>query len=526
MTRSLHKKVGIASLIMMASVFSSRLIALLREMTVAFIGGAKTPVDAYQAAFVFPEILNHIAASGFLSVTFIPIFAGYLARNLEDDGWRIFNIILNTFGLLLVVLVALGMIFTPELIHITAPGRWEDPEFRNLAIRMTRIIIPAQLFFFAGGLFMAVQFARERFLIPALAPLIYNLGIIAGGRLLGPVIGMEGFSWGVLAGAFLGNFLLQAWGAARVGMRYRFDISLHHPDLIRYVRLTLPLMVGLTMMFSIEIFIRFFGSYLPEGNISALNYGRTILTIPVGLFGQAVGMASFPFMAKLAVENRIPEMNRLMSTALRYLSMVIPFSILLIVVRYEIVRILFERGQFDASATALTVPILAFLLPGAFALSSYTVVVRGYYAMQNTLFPAVFGSIAVLCSLPAYWYGMQRLGGRGVALAVSISIILQVVLLYILWNRRTGNIERGMVYRLYLKVILISTAVGIAAEWFRRSITGPGSTGSWQALWICCIVGAGYCLLFFGIGYLLNIVEIKALLQRVSRSLHMVSRPQ
>ncbi len=524
MTHSLHKKVGIASAIMMASVFSSRLIALFREMTVAFIGGAKTPVDAYQAAFVFPEILNHLAASGFLSVTFIPIFAGYLAKNLEEDGWRIFNMILNTFGILLLVLVVLGMIFTPDLIHLTAPGRWEDLEFRNLAIRMTRIIIPAQLFFFVGGLFMAVQFAKEKFLIPALAPLIYNLGIIAGGRFLGPYIGMEGFSWGVLAGAFLGNFLLQAWAAGRVGMRYRFTLNLRHPDLIQYIRLTLPLMVGLTMMFSMEIFIRFFGSYLPEGNISALNYSRTILTIPVGLFGQAVGMASFPFMAKLVVENRLPEMNRLMNTALRYLALVIPFSILLIVVRHELVQILFERGRFDAEATALTAPILAFLLPGAFALSSYTVVVRGYYAMQNTLFPAVFGSVAVLCSLPVYWYGMQRLGGRGVALAVALSVILQVALLYKIWNRKTDNSESSGVYHLYLKIILVSLPLGIIAEWFRRSFWGgSGPAGNLQAFWICIVLGGGYCLLFFVIGYLLKIDEIKTFLQRITRMKHKTS---
>jgi len=513
----MHKKVGIASLIMMASVFSSRLIALFREMSVAYIGGAETPVDAYQSAFVFPEILNHIAASGFLSVTFIPIFAHYLAQNSENNGWRIFNIILNTFGTLLLFLVVIGMVFTPELIHIAAPGI-DDPEFRNLAIRMTRIILPAQLFFFSGGLFMAVQFAKEKFLIPALAPLIYNLGIIAGGLILGPFIGMEGFCWGVLAGAFFGNFLLQAWGARRTGMTYRFVLDLHNPDLIRYIRLTLPLMVGLTMMFSMEIFIRIFGSFLPEGNISALNYSRTILNIPVGLFGQAVGMASFPFLAQMAAKNQITDMNRLMNRALRYLALVIPFSIMLIVFRYELVQLLFERGRFDADATTLTAPILAFLLPGAFALSSYTVVVRGYYAMQNTLFPAIFGTIAVLCSLPVYWYSMQWLEARGVALAVSISIVFQVVLLYMLWNRRTGNKESRSVYLLYLKIILICVPLGIAAEWFRRRIfDGADNIGNLETLWICFALGIGYCMLFFCVGYVLKVEEIKSFLERMIR---------
>ena len=145
----------------------------------------------------------------------------------------------------------------------------------------------------------------------------------------------------LMAGAFMGHFLVQMWGARRIGMTYRPVMDLRNSDLLQYLRLTLPLMAGLTMMFSMEIFIKYFGIYLPEGNVSALEYSRTIILIPVGLFGQAVGMASFPFMARLAVENRIPEMNRLMNTALRYLALVIPFSIMLIVVRHELVQLIY-----------------------------------------------------------------------------------------------------------------------------------------------------------------------------------------
>ena len=517
MVHSLHKKVGIASLIMMASVLTSRLIGIFREMVIAYFGGAGTSVDAYQVAFVIPEILNHIAASGFLSVTFIPIFAGYLARDRESDGWQVFCVILNGFGVILAALVVAGMIFTPELIDVVAGGR-QDPAFRQLAVRMTRIIIPAQLFFFAGGLFMAVQFAKERFLVPALSPLIYNLGIIAGGLALGPSMGMEGFCWGVLGGAFVGNFALQGWAAHRAGMSYRLHFDMHHPDLRKYVRLTLPLMVGLTMMFSMEIFIRYFGAYLPPGNIAGLNYSRTILLIPVGLFGQAVGMASFPFMARLAAENRLPEMNRLMNTALRYLALVIPISVMLMVVRHELVQLLFQRGRFDAAASALTAGILVYLLPGAFALSAYTVVVRGYHAMQNTLFPAVFGTLAVIASLPVYWYGMQWLGARGVALAVSVSVIFQVMLLYALWNRRTDNAESMGVFVLYAKILLVSAALGVMAEWGRRwAFAGPGGTGPLRALWVCVSVGGTYTLLLIGLGRMLNIVEIAGFLQRLTR---------
>ena len=254
---SLNKKVGIASVIMMSSVLASRLVGILRESVIAGIGGASSEVDAYQVAFVVPEILNHIVASGFLSVTFIPIFTAYLVRHQEKEGWRIFSVIFTCFGCLLVILCLLCFILAPQLIDLAAHGR-TDPEFKRLAVRMTRIIIPAQFFFFSGGMFMAVQFAKEKFSVPAVAPVVYNLGIISGGTLLGPWLGMEGFSWGVLAGAFVGSFAVQLWAAKNVGLHFRITFDFHHPDLKKYVLLTLPLMVGLTMMFSMEIFMRFF----------------------------------------------------------------------------------------------------------------------------------------------------------------------------------------------------------------------------------------------------------------------------
>ncbi|MBN2242605.1 MAG: murein biosynthesis integral membrane protein MurJ [Acidobacteria bacterium] len=514
MAHSLGKKIGIASAIMMGAIFLSRLFGLFREMAVAYVGGADVSVDAYKLAFIIPDIFNHITASGFLSVTFIPIFSGYLTRNREEDGWRIFNIILNSSGILLLLLVAFGMVFTPEFIDIAAKGR-DEPEFRSQVVRMTRIILPAQMFHLAGGLLMAVQYAKERFLIPALSPLVYNLGTVLGGLILGRFIGMEGFCWGVLAGSFGGPFLLQAWGAGRIGMRYRFRFGLRHPDFTRYLRLTLPLMLGLTMMFSMEIFLKYFGAYLSEGTVAALDYGKIILLIPAGLFGQAVGIASFPFMARMAVENRLEEMNRLMNTALRYLAFVIPLSVIMMVVRRELVQLLFERGRFDSGATAMTAGILVFLLPCAFALSSYTVVVRGYYALQNTLFPAAFGTIAVLCSLPVYWYAMRWMDAEGLALAVSFSVIVQAALLYMLWNRRSGNRESRGVFLLYVKILCISLPLGILAEWFRRlAFTGPGGTGHFKAFWICCAVSGGYCLLLACFGHLMKIEEIKTLIRK------------
>jgi putative peptidoglycan lipid II flippase len=513
---SVYKKVGAASLIMMASVLLSRVIGLVREMTIAWAAGAGGSVDAYQVAFVIPEILNHVVASGFLSITFIPIFTRYLAENRESEGWEVFSLIMTGFGGLLILLIILSSVFAPGLVDLIAPGL-TDPHLKADAVRMTRIILPAQFFFFAGGLLMAVQYARERFAIPALAPLIYNIGIIAGGLFLSRHIGMEGFSWGVLAGAFAGLFVLQLWGALKVGMKFSLRVNLGHPDLKKYVLLSLPLMIGLTMNFSTEFFFKFFGSYLTEGSIAALNYGMRVMWMLVGFFGQAVGVAAFPFMARLAAEGKTDEMNRVLNMALRYLSVVIPFSVLFVILRHEIVLILFQRGRFDAQATALTAHILGYLLAGTVAFAAQTVVVRGYYAMQNTLFPAIYGTLAVALSIPFYAYGMKIMGPAGVALAVSVSAMFQVILLYLLWNRRSGNAESREVYKTFLKMSLLSGIIGLILEGIKTCLLSYiDASGFLGSVITAAIIGAVFTALLIPGGHLLGIAELADTIQKIA----------
>jgi putative peptidoglycan lipid II flippase len=513
------KKVGFASFIMMASVFASRIIGVFREMAIAGFGGINAGVDAYQIAFIIPEILNHIVASGFLSITFIPIFAHYLSLNQENEGYKVFSIIMNGFGLLLVGFILVTMIWTPEFVHIFVPGI-QDPGTFALAVKMTRIIIPAQFFFFTGGLLMAVQFAKEKFFIPALAPLIYNLSIILGGLILGPFMGMEGFAWGVLIGAFIGNFGLQLIGAKKLGLKYYPVINFIHPDLIKYIKLTLPLMIGLTMTFSTEILLKFFGSYLDEGSIAAMNYALRVTFILVGLFGQAIGVASYPFMTKLAQKGEFIELNHLLNKTLKFIFLVMPFSVLFIVLSHEIVTIIFQRGQFDAQATTLTAGILQFFMVGAFAFSAQNIVSRGYYTTQNTLFPAIFTSICVMATLPLIYLFMKAMGPKGVALGLSLSVIIQAFTLFECWNRKSLNSEKKEVYLFFLKMLPISLITGcilfITAAAARNLIDHSTFAGS---LTIVCLIGIEFLFLFFLTGFIFKIQEIHILFETIYKRL-------
>ncbi|UCF93383.1 MAG: murein biosynthesis integral membrane protein MurJ, partial [Desulfobacterales bacterium] len=284
----------------------------------------------------------------------------------------------------------------------------------------------------------------------------------------------------------------------------------------KYVLLTLPFMVGLTMTFSREFFFRFFGSYLPPGGIAGINYGLRIMLIPVALFGQAVGTAAFPFMARLVSENKLEEMNRLLNDTLRYLSLVIPFSVLLMVIRHEVVLILYQRGQFDAAATSLTADILIYLLLGTFALAAYTIVPRAYYAVQDTFFPAVYGTGAVLLSIPAYLFGLRFFGAKGVALAVSLSSIFQVWVLYSLWNRRSHNTGSRGVYGFYVKIIFFSILVGVFLAWFKAEfLSSIDATRFSGALVTTVFIGMLFAAILLLAGYGLKIKEITGLVNRL-----------
>jgi putative peptidoglycan lipid II flippase len=415
----------------------------------------------------------------------------------------------------MVLFIVISEIFAPELVALIARGR-PDPQFRENITVMTRIILPAQFFFFAGGMFMAVQMAKERFFIPALAPLIYNIGIISGGILLRDRLGMQGFSWGVLCGAFAGNFGLQWWGARNAGMHFSVRFNLSHPELKKYIKLTLPLMVGLTMFFSMEIFTKFFGAYLPPGSIADLEYGLRTMLLLVALFGQAVGVASYPFMARLLVENKLQEMNRLLNNTLKYLALVIPFSVLMMVLRHEVILILLQRGNFDAAATGHAAEVLFFYLIGAFAIAANMIVPRAYYAMQDTLFPAIYGTVAVILSIPLYALGLKMMGAGGVALAVSLSAILQVSVLYVLWNKRSHNAGGRDVYWFYLKIMALSAVIGFGLIWFRQAllerIDVQTFTGSLLTIFITGVLFI-FVLLIAAFG--LRIKEIKDLMIKI-----------
>ncbi|MGH8873721.1 MAG: lipid II flippase MurJ, partial [Acidimicrobiia bacterium] len=320
-------RMGRAALVVSAGVLVSRLLGLVRDVVLAGLVGNTSAGDVYEAAFLLPDYLFYLMAGGYLSITFIPILSGYLAVGDRRGGWEALTAVARPVGTVMVVLTVAAMVAARPLVEAAFRGlpdlagaggaRLSASQLDEVA-SLTRIVLPAQVFFVLGSLFMAVQYAHHRFLIPTLAPVVYNLGIIAGGLLGVGGRPAAGFVWGALAGAFVGNFALQVVGARRCGWRWERGVPLGHPALGQYLAMAVPLMAGQSVVVLDEQLTRVFGQLGEEGAIFALGRARRLNMLPVGMIAQAAGVAAYPFLARLAAEGRPAELSETVARAVRY----------------------------------------------------------------------------------------------------------------------------------------------------------------------------------------------------------------
>jgi putative peptidoglycan lipid II flippase len=408
-----------AAIIVTASVLISRVLGFFREWALAHQVGSNALTDAYYAAFTIPDILNYLLAGGALSVTFVPVFLEYFMSHREEDAWRIFSTVLTTMTIVLVALLVVAEIYAPVLTTWLAPGF--PPERQALVTRLTRIMLPAQAFFFVGGIMTAVQYAQNRFVIPSLAPLIYNGGIILFGVLFSSRVGVEAFSWGVLAGSLVGNCLLQIYGARRASAKFRLHLDWSHPGFKRFLHLTWPIMIGFSVIFVDDWAMRWFGSYLVAASISWLGYGKQLMRIVVGVFGQAAGVAAFPQLARHAAQQKWKEMHDSLEHALRHVILtVVPASILLGLLSKPVVYVLFSRTKMGLGDIEQTATVMLIFLLGAFAWAMQGIIGRGFYALGDTL----------------YWLGAHRYQHHGLAAASTVAVLVYTFGLWVVLYRR------------------------------------------------------------------------------------------
>ncbi|MGC1105289.1 MAG: murein biosynthesis integral membrane protein MurJ [Candidatus Acidiferrales bacterium] len=515
MAHSINRKIVQSTGIVMASILLSRFLGFLRDWTVAHQIGASAVTDAYYAAFTLPDFLNYLVAGGSLSITFIPVFAKFAAEDREDEAWRVFSTVMTFMGLLVIALICVAEIFAPQLVSAIAPGF--GPAEKQRVVFLTRLMLPAQFFFVQGGILSAVQYAKGRFVVPSLAPLVYNLFIILGGVLLAARTDITGFAIGVLVGALLGNFLLQAYGAHLVGAKFCFALDLGHPGFRLFIKLAIPIMLALSLSFTDDWIIRWFGSYLVHASITWLTYAKTLMRVPLGVVGQAIGIASFPVLAQLYSEGKFDDLNRVLNDALKgVILFLIPISAFTIAESPYVVHLVYSHTRLHESDLHATASTLALFSLGMFAWGAQNLLARGFYAARDTWTPAIVGTVLTFADIPLYWWLARRAQHLGLALASSIGITVLTIVLFVLLIRRTRSHDTSALLLFFSKVtlasILAAGAVFEFARWLAHYIPWQRALGSFEIFIVATAAGT---LLILALLKLFRIRELDPLLARL-----------
>src|SRR5712671_5393170 len=343
-----------ATLLLMGTVMLSRVIGYVREAYIAYAFGAGPQTDAYVAAFTLPDWLNYIVAGGAASITFISIYTRFLAEKRDADAQKTFSVVITVMSAVMIVGTIITEIFTPQFVRWMFHGF--SPAQVELTVHLTRILLPAQIFFYVGGVVSAVLLSHRLFLFPALGPLLYNVAIIAGGVIAGHRMGIASLAYGAVIGSIIGPFLINAIGAAKIGTGYRPSFDIGNPAFREWVRLSIPLMLGVSLVTADDWILRYFASS-GVGDIARLNYAKRLFGVPIAILGQAVGQASLPFFSRLFGEKKFEQFaDTVNASVYRITAASLLITGLMMAIALPLIDLVYRRGRFtfaDSEATAI-----------------------------------------------------------------------------------------------------------------------------------------------------------------------------
>src|SRR5271165_6197485 len=479
-----------ATLLLMSSVMLARVIGYLREMYVAWAFGAGPKTDAYVAAFQIPDYLFYLLAGGTTSITFISIYARHTSRGEDDKAQAAFNTTVTIMTAIALAGTVLVEIFTPQIAELVFPKF--TPEQMELCVHLTRIILPGQIFFYAGGIVSAVLLSRRMFLYPALSPVFYGSSIIVGGLLGAHRFGIAALAYGALAGSFLGPFLINSIGAAKTGLRYQWSFDFGNPEFREWVKLSIPLMLGVSLVSADDWILRYFASG-GAGEISRLNYAKRLFALPISILGQAAGQASMPFFARLFGEGKRQEfadtvnqsVYRVSSAALLATAFMVPAAL-------PLVDLAFRRGQFHLQDSISTAVYFAWFSLSLALWSAQALYARAFYAAGDTVTPMVASTLIVVASLPIYSTMFHRFGFVGLAMASDLGILLHTVVIAWLLNYRKLVLLDGLPWGEVAKAFVTA----LAAAGVCYVVAGRAArAGNWRGdLWSLAAIGATWFL--------------------------------
>jgi putative peptidoglycan lipid II flippase len=461
----LARAAGIVSL----ATLVSRALGLIREQIFAAFFGAGFAVDAFQVAFRIPNLLRDLFAEGAMSAAFVPTLTQVQEREGREAAMRLANLVINFLLVTVSAVCLLGMLFADRIVPLMAPGFGQVPGKLELTTQMTQIMTPFLLLVALAAAVMGVLNTRRVFFIPAIAPTMLNLGLIASGFVLAPLcprFGLQpivGMAFGVLLGG-LGQLLIQVPALLAQGFRWRPAVSFRDPGVLRIVTLMAPAAIGLAAT-QVNIFVNtFLASLLPQGSVSWLNYAYRLMQLPIGLFGVAIATVTLAEVSRYAARREMPELKRTISFSLRFgLFLTLPATMILIALAHPIVALLYQHGRFNASDSLQTAQALWGYAVGLSAFSAVRVLVPVYYSLGMTRIPVTISFVTIALNIVLNLALMGPLQHRGLALATSISSVLNFALLFEWLRRKIGPMGGRVLARSAGKIFLASAFAALAA---------------------------------------------------------------
>jgi putative peptidoglycan lipid II flippase len=460
-----------AATVVMAAFVLSRVLGLGREVFIGIQFGTSRELDAYLAAFRIPDLIFQLIAGGALGSAFIPTFTGYLVEGRDGEAWRLASSVVNLVLVILTGCAFLAAVFAPWLVgHVVAPGFTAEQQM--LTVRLMRLMLLSPIVFGVSGVAMGILNSYQHFLLPALAPAVYNLCIIGGAAFLAPSLGAFGLAWGVVIGSIL-HLAIQTPQLIRKGFAYRPLIDLSHPGVREVGRLMLPRVLGLATVQINFLVNTFLASGLAGGSLAALNYAWMLMLLPQGVFAMSIATAAFPTFSDLAARGKRQELRLTVSDTLRLiLYLAIPSSVALILLRQPLTSLLLERGSFDPSSTAMVAWALQFYALGLVAHSTLEIVTRAFYSLHDTRTPVLIGAVAMAVNIILSLILIGPLLHGGLALANSLATIGETIVLLMLLRPKLGGLRGGPVLRSVVKTGAASLVMGLGLAAFVRWTQG------------------------------------------------------
>ncbi len=514
-----NRQIARAAGLVMAAFIFSQATGLAYQVLAGYTFGTDQAMDAFNAANRVSETLFRLIAGGALGSAFIPTFTGLLVQEERERAWRLASAIGNLVTMVLTLLGLAAAIWAPQIVrHFLAPG-FNDPAQEALTVELMRIMLPSAVIFGLSGLVMGVLNSHQVFLIPALTPAMYRLGMIFGTLVLAPRWGIRGLAWGVLIGA-AAHLLLQLPTLLKQGAVYTPWLGLKSLEVREVIRLMGPRFLGVAVV-ELNFWVNTrLASFMPEGSVTGITFAFVLMLMPQAAIAQSIATAMMPTLAAQYARGRLDEVRDSLAGILRgILLLSVPASVGLMLLRVPVVQVLLERGAFTQRSTQLVAWGLLWYAAGLVGHSVMEVLARAFYALHDTKTPVMVGVVAMSLNVAfslVFSALFERVGWMphgGLAAANSLATALETGGLLFLMRRRLQGLEGNRVLRGLGAASLGSGVMGVVL-WGWMWLAGDGNP-----LWVLALGVALGGLVYAGIMVLLRVEEVQQLMGAVRRRL-------